>query len=267
FRPSPRKRPAGAVDEDKDGEDEEGSEDEEEEEDVVPANEEEAEAFIELGKHVSSRSEDPGRDDSDERALEDAESEMDSMLNNRGVDIPIVTLADQRLAQGAFRKARKMAKKIHYSGQLKRKLEDICKHRGIAYKSIKRIMEVRWSTLSMMLESILPLRLALDEICDNIQYTSSGQPRWGTTQKGKNPLQGLKLMDEEWNLFDVLQPLLLWYRDATSDLETNKRPLLFEVIRYMDGVNRLLEDFINDTTKPAICKDHALFGRGVYCIV
>ncbi|KAL0570740.1 hypothetical protein V5O48_011221, partial [Marasmius crinis-equi] len=196
----PRKKVADDNNDDKEdgeGEEHKDSDDkQEEEDDELPANEEEAEGFIEQGEHVSSRSENPGREAEDEQALEDAKGEMEAILNDRN--------------------ARKMVKTVHYSNQLKTKLKDICKHRGL-------MLHTLWI----------------------MEYTSSGQPK-KVTSKGKNPLQSLKLSDNKWQLFESLLPLLQQYRDATLELETNKRPLLFEVIRYMDAINNILEDFINN---------------------
>ncbi|KAL0566359.1 hypothetical protein V5O48_015658 [Marasmius crinis-equi] len=91
---------------------------------------------------------------------------------------------------------------------------------------------------------------------------ASGQPK-RVSQKGKNPLNLLKLTNEEWNLFNAILPLLQRFRDATLDLEGNKRPLLFEGIRYMDGINKLLESYINDTNNPPILRWGAALGLAV----
>ncbi|KAL0568968.1 hypothetical protein V5O48_013002 [Marasmius crinis-equi] len=82
-----------------------------------------------------------------------------------------------------------------------------------------------------MVESIIPLQDALDELCDHIQYMNSGQLKWGTKVKGKNPLENLKLSVAEWGIFE--------------------------------SVLLLLQDFINNSNNPAILRWGAALGLTV----
>ncbi|EEB92819.1 hypothetical protein MPER_08615, partial [Moniliophthora perniciosa FA553] len=50
---------------------------------------------------------------------------------------------------------------------------------------------------------------------------------------------------------------------AAKHMQTNKRPLLFEVIQHMDTLNEILEDWARDPAKPAVIRYGAAKGLAV----
>ncbi|KAK7062587.1 hypothetical protein VNI00_000075 [Paramarasmius palmivorus] len=195
--------------------------------------------------------EDPAQDAVDAAILEDPDldDEVAALLAERALILPDVTDEERKLAHSAFLKSRAVARKIHWSWPLKVELKRICEREGWDYKTLKWLITTRWNSLHKMISSHLGLRHALDELCNPPEYNNKGLPHKGTKSKKKSPLNKFKMSEEEWELFEAIEPLLLEFVQAMQAMETNKRPLLQDVICIIDKLNNKLEAFVTDTVK------------------
>ncbi|EEB95438.1 hypothetical protein MPER_05597 [Moniliophthora perniciosa FA553] len=165
-------------------------------------------------------------------------------------------------ARSTFRKTRRLGKKIHYSKPLKDKLKDICEHLHITYKTLKKLIAVRWNSLHTMWASFDHLEAALDELCDPPVERRRGV-RVPKVSKDRKALKAWKLGEEEWALVKEMVPLLENFVFATQHMQTNKHPLLFQVIKHMDTLNEILEEWARDTTKSTVTRLGAAKGLAV----
>lgn len=83
------------------------------------------------------------------------------------------------------------AKKIRYSGPLKEGLSAECKLNGIDFHVPERNVATRWNSTVAMMNSVVPIRAAVDRLCDT-----------------EPDLRKYKLTANEWEMIAQLSPVL-----------------------------------------------------------
>ncbi|THU83150.1 hypothetical protein K435DRAFT_690115, partial [Dendrothele bispora CBS 962.96] len=146
---------------------------------------------------------------------------------------------------------KKLAIRVHHSPSLRKMLQAACATAKIKYRTIKRNVITRWNSVNTMLSSVIHLQPALDIICSQQRLSGRNKP---------NPLTKFKLTKTEWEFIRALKKLVEPLAAATTALETNKRPLLHEVIPIMDGINQYLTQIANDTMNLPVIWDSACRG-------
>ncbi|KAL0566666.1 hypothetical protein V5O48_015338 [Marasmius crinis-equi] len=188
---------------------------------------------------------DPGHDKQDELVLEEIVEELEDILKELNLSVPLVTDEEFALAHSTFRKSHTLAKKLHYSSALKNELEDLCNKYSMKYITIKRLIT---STLNKLCNPPIPARCA---------------PKSNRLSKEQKALKDLKLLEEEWEMVEAIMPLLQEFVYAAQHMQTNKRPMLFQVIKYMDVMNDLLEEWVSDISKPNVIRYGAAKALGL----
>ncbi|THU86721.1 hypothetical protein K435DRAFT_683074 [Dendrothele bispora CBS 962.96] len=206
------------------------------------------------------RDQNPVQDMEDEKMLDEISQELEAILGDRGIPVPLVDNEDLAIARSVFHKTRRLGHKIHFSASLQDELREICDHLKITYKTLKRLIDTRWNSLHTMWASFVDIEQALDELCDPSPKRRSCMVKLSKDQKA---LKSWKLTDEEWSLVNSIVPLLKTFVYAANHMQTSKRPMLIEVIEYMDTVNSILEQWVKDKSKPAVIRYGAAKGLGV----
>ncbi|EEB88987.1 hypothetical protein MPER_12970 [Moniliophthora perniciosa FA553] len=203
---------------------------------------------------------DPLRDIEDDIMLENIVEEMLALLEERDIEAFEVPEEQFAMARSTFRKSRRLGKKVHYSTPLKEELKEVCERFAITYKTLKKLVSSRWNSLHTMWDSFQHLHDALDELCDPSPRRGARVPK---ISKDRKLLKKWKLTDGEWHLVESIIPLLEQFIFAAQHMQTNKRPLLFQVIEKMDTLNEILEEWVRDTSKPAVIRFGAAKGLTV----
>ncbi|THU77905.1 hypothetical protein K435DRAFT_564929, partial [Dendrothele bispora CBS 962.96] len=209
------------------------------------------------------RDQNPVQDMEDEKMLDEISQELEAILGDRGIPVPLVDNEDLAIARSVFHKTCCLGHKIHFSAPLQDELGEICDHLKITYKTLKRLVDTRWNSVHTMWASFADIEQALDELCDPSPKRGSHTVK---LSKDRKVLKSWKLTNEEWNLVNSIIPLLKWTLQkpyAANHMQTSKRPMLIEVIEYMDTVNSILEQWVKDESKPAVIRYGATKGLGV----
>ncbi|THU84027.1 hypothetical protein K435DRAFT_688406, partial [Dendrothele bispora CBS 962.96] len=146
---------------------------------------------------------------------------------------------------------KKLTHQVHFSASLRKMLKAACATTKIKYRTIKRNVATRWNSVNTMLSSVIHLQPALDLACSQQRLAGRNKP---------NPLAKFKLTKTDWELIKALKLLVEPLAAATTALETNKRPLLHEVIPIMDGINQYLVQIVKDDMNLPVIRDSARRG-------
>ncbi|KAF8908277.1 hypothetical protein CPB85DRAFT_1207640, partial [Mucidula mucida] len=120
---------------------------------------------------------------------------------------------------------------------------NLCKEEGLKVRKIIKQVATQWNTMHSVVKCALKLQPMLDRL---IMLSECNQG------KAKTHLEWFKLTDAEWSLFKHLLPVLCILKRAMVKILASSYPTLYEVIPYMDTLNRKLEKIYNNITQPAI---------------
>ncbi|THU95120.1 hypothetical protein K435DRAFT_798347 [Dendrothele bispora CBS 962.96] len=162
---------------------------------------------------------------------------------------------EEQAGRATLTKLRKLGKKFRNNDLLQEELVQLCKSENISPKKLIRPVDTRWNTMLDVIERALYLRPVLDRMLSMAKFTKKG--------KGRIRLVHLKLTPEEWELLTELRPILKWFKIVIERFSKTNRPLLAEVIPYIDSLTKKLERVIKDSAKPPIIRAAAARSRAV----
>ncbi|THU93031.1 hypothetical protein K435DRAFT_671032, partial [Dendrothele bispora CBS 962.96] len=138
----------------------------------------------------------------------------------------------------------RLTKRVHFSKTLRDELEGLCKKSEITYRTLKRVVNTRWNTYGTMFFSIMHVLPALKRLIRNHKDLPSFEA-------------------DEWVLVKQLEELLRPFVYLTERFSSKKRPLIHEVIPFMDSINKKLENFMDDESKLPCVRFAARCGRNI----
>ncbi|THU77327.1 hypothetical protein K435DRAFT_702637 [Dendrothele bispora CBS 962.96] len=192
-------------------------------------------------------------DDTSSRAAADA-AEIEELGQNLE-EVKALSTDDKKAGYITITKLRKLGKMFRNNDILQNELVQCCKTDNIEPKKMIRAVDTRWNTMLDVIDRALYLRLPLDRLLSMGKYTRKG--------KGKKMLVHLKLSSDEWDLLVEIRPILKWFKIATQHFSKSNRPLLAEVIPYIDSITKKLEDVIGDYSKSPIVRAAAAKGYAI----
>ncbi|THU91988.1 hypothetical protein K435DRAFT_673000 [Dendrothele bispora CBS 962.96] len=181
---------------------------------------------------------DPGRDSEDReivlQAFKDVEEEAEIYVPED----------DWKSARTTMRSTQRLTKRVHFSMPLRDELETHCVKSGLKYRTLKRTVATRWNTYAIMFASIIPMREAVKRLLRN----HKDLPAFNA---------------DEWILIEQLEELLRPFVYLTEHMSGKTRPLIHEVIPFIDSINKKLETVIDNQSKLDCVRFAARCGRNI----